>query len=158
MLNEIFPTGWVHFLIGGVLIGLGVSLMFVFTGRVVGLSSFYSASLSWVSKRAYFQNENHVSSRFWRTAVAVGLVLGALIWFVAFAEVTVQATNVSVYRLGLGGILVGFGARLSNGCTSGHGICGLSSLSLSSLLAVLVFMMCAIVTASSLEYLTRSVA
>jgi uncharacterized membrane protein YedE/YeeE len=65
---------------------------------------------------------------------------------------TAASTQVTPLRLGLGGVLVGFGARLSNGCTSGHGICGLSSLSRPSLVAVLVFMAVAIVTANVMAY------
>jgi len=55
--------------------------------------------------------------------------------------------------LGVGGLLVGFGARLSNGCTSGHGICGLGSLQLPSLVAVLTFMATAFVTANAVRIL-----
>jgi hypothetical protein len=63
---------------------------------------------------------------------------------------------VTPLRLAIGGVLVGFGARLSNGCTSGHGICGLSSLSRPSLMAVLVFMVVAIVTANVMAYVSST--
>jgi uncharacterized membrane protein YedE/YeeE len=56
-------------------------------------------------------------------------------------------TGVPWWRLGVGGFIAGFGARLSNGCTSGHGICGLGSFQLPSLLAVVIFLASAIVTA-----------
>jgi hypothetical protein len=85
--------------------------------------------------------------------VAIGLVLGSFIWLVTFGSFVLQTTQVPEYRLLLGGLLVGFGARLSNGCTSGHGICGLSSMSLPSLWAVLTFMATAIITANLLSYL-----
>lgn len=153
MIDFLFPTGWGHFLAGGLMLGVGVSLMFLFTGRVVGLSSFFSSALSWVSQLPHLRDEGLVGSRSWRLVVAIGLVLGSFIWLVTFGNFDLQTTQVPEYRLLLGGLLVGFGARLSNGCTSGHGICGLSSMSLPSLWAVLTFMATAIITAHLLSYL-----
>lgn len=153
MIDFLFPTGWGHFLAGGLMLGVGVSLMFLFTGRVVGLSSFFSSTLSWVSQLPHLRDERLVGSRSWRLVVAIGLVLGSFIWLVTFGNFELQTTQVPEYRLLLGGLLVGFGARLSNGCTSGHGICGLSSMSLPSLWAVLTFMATAIITAHLLSYL-----
>lgn len=154
-MNEfLFPSGWTQFLVGGLIIGLGVSAMFVLTGRVVGLSSFFSSSWSWVSRLPYFQDETLRASRVWRACVAAGLVLGTALWWWLCGPDTALSTNVSALRLLLGGVLVGFGARLSNGCTSGHGICGLSALSSSALLAVLVFMGAAMVTANAVVFFT----
>ena len=62
-------------------------------------------------------------------------------------------TSIPLWQLGLGGLLVGFGARMSNGCTSGHGICGLSSLQLPSLVAVLTFMATGFATAHAVLWL-----
>ena len=134
-MNNFFPNGWAHYLFGGLLIGLGVSLMFVVQGRVVGMSSVFTSTWSYVSKRAHFQQTRFTQTRQWRLICALGLILGAFIWFLL-----------------LGGLLAGFGARLSNGCTSGHGICGLSSLSGSALVAVLIFMSVAMATALSLSW------
>jgi uncharacterized membrane protein YedE/YeeE len=152
-MQDFFPIGWEHYLFGGVLIGLGVSLMFVFQGRIVGMSSVFSSTWSWLSRRPYFQQDAFVSTRTWRLLCALGLMLGAALWWVWLGPTEGLHTQVSTWRLLLGGVLVGFGARLSNGCTSGHGICGLSSLSLPSLVAVLVFMGVAIATALSLSAL-----
>jgi uncharacterized membrane protein YedE/YeeE len=152
-MQDLFPLGWQHYLFGGVLIGLGVSLMFVFQGRIVGMSSVFSSTWSWLSRRPYFQQDAFVSTRTWRLLCALGLMLGAALWWVWLGPTEGLHTQVSTWRLLLGGVLVGFGARLSNGCTSGHGICGLSSLSLPSLVAVLVFMGVAIATALSLSAL-----
>ena len=152
-MQDFFPLGWTHYLAGGVLIGLGVSLMFLFQGRVVGMSSVFSSTWSWVSRRAHFQQSALVNTRTWRLLCALGLVLGAALWWIWFGPAEGLHTQVSAWRLLLGGVLVGFGARLSNGCTSGHGICGLSSLSLPSLVAVLVFMGVAIATALTLSAL-----
>ncbi len=151
-MNELFPTGWAHYLNGGLLIGAGVSLMFVLLGRVVGMSSVFSSSWSFLTQRAFFQQADFVDSRVWRLVCALGLVAGAALWWWLMGPDAAASTQVTPLRLSLGGVLVGFGARLSNGCTSGHGICGLSSLSRPSLVAVLVFMAVAIVTANAMVY------
>ena len=78
----------------------------------------------------------------------LGLVLGALVWWLGFADGKPEATAVPVWQLLVGGFFVGYGARLGNGCTSGHGICGLGSLQLPSLMAVLTFMATAFLTAN----------
>jgi hypothetical protein len=78
---------------------------------------------------------------------AAGLMLGALLWWQGFAGGAPQNTSVPVWQLLLGGFVVGDGARLGNGCTSGHGICGLGSRQWPSLMAVLTFMATAFVTA-----------
>jgi hypothetical protein len=85
------------------------------------------------------------SSRDWRLLFALAMVLGA--WLYAATHQAFFVTAVGWWRLALGGVLVGFGTRLSSGCTSGHGICGVASFSRASLLAVAVFMAVAIVTA-----------
>ena len=79
---------------------------------------------------------------------AAGLVLGALVWWLVAAPEGSIATGLPAWQLAVGGFLVGFGARLGNGCTSGHGICGLASLKLPSLVAVLTFMATAIIVAN----------
>lgn len=149
MLATLFPLGWGHYLAGGLLIGLGVSLLFVLTGHIGGMSTVFSAIWSWCSRRPFFQQARFVESRGWRMVFALGLVLGTAIWAIGFAPVgSLRPTEIPLWQLGLGGLFVGFGARLSNGCTSGHGICGLSSLSLPSLAAVLTFMATGFLTAN----------
>ena len=83
-----------------------------------------------------------------RQAWVLGLVLGALVWWVLVAQGAAQSTSVPIWQLLVGGFLVGYGARLGNGCTSGHGICGLGSMQWPSLLAVLTFMGAAFLTAN----------
>ena len=151
MIDLLFPTGWQPFLAGGLLIGCGVGLMFLGLGRVVGMSSVFSSTWSWLSRLPHFQQPALRHSRHWRLWCALGLVLGAALWWVWLGPAEPMHTEVSAWRLLLGGVLVGFGARLSNGCTSGHGICGLSSLSGPSLVAVLVFMGVAMATALSMS-------
>ncbi len=145
---SLFPLGWQHYLLGGVLIGTGVALLFVLVGLVGGMSTVFSSTWSFVVSRPFFQQTRFTSSRGWRLVYALGLVLGALVWWVFVAQGAAQSTSVPVWQLLVGGFLVGYGARLGNGCTSGHGICGLGSMQWPSLLAVLTFMGTAFLTAN----------
>ena len=140
--------GWQHYLLGGLLIGCGVALLFVFTGRIGGMSTVFSSTWSYVVQRPFFQQPRFVGSRHWRLVYALGLVLGAALWWLGFAGAAPQSTGLPAWQLVVGGFLVGYGARLGNGCTSGHGICGLGSLQLPSLMAVLTFMATAFMTAN----------
>lgn len=146
--HSLFPLGWQHYLLGGLLIGAGASLLFVLTGRIGGMSTVFSSSWSYVVQHRFFQQTRFVDSRGWRLVYAAGLILGAGIWWLGWAGGAPQATAVPAWQLLLGGFFVGYGARLGNGCTSGHGICGLGSLQLPSLAAVLTFMATAFVTAN----------
>ena len=83
--------------------------------------------------------------------LAVGVITGAFLYAVFLSPTGFWITQVDLWRLALGGLLVGIGTRLSNGCTSGHGISGLASLSTTSLFAVLTFMGTAIITAHILQ-------
>ena len=146
LLDTLFPLGVTHYIIGGLLIGLGVSLLFVLTGLVGGMSSVYSAVWSYFSEVSFFQQEKQIKTRTWRLVYAAGLILGAFIWL-SFSGSETTVTSISWGQLALGGFIAGFGARYGNGCTSGHGICGIASLSLTSVLAVLVFLSAAMITA-----------
>lgn len=146
--SSFFPLGWQHYLAGGLLIGAGTALLFVFTGRVGGMSSVFTTTWSYVVRRPYFQQSRFTESRGWRLVYAAGLIVGALIWWLGFTDGTPLGTEVPAWQLLVGGFFVGYGARLGNGCTSGHGICGLGSLQWPSLLAVLTFMTTAFLTAN----------
>ncbi len=139
-MGDPFPTGVTSFLGGGLLMGLGLVVMYLTLGVKAGASSFLSSTLTYVTPLKAERGSRH-----WRLLFAAALVLGA--WLYAAGHQAFFATAVSGWRLGLGGLLVGFGTRLSSGCTSGHGLCGLASFSRASLLAVLVFMGVAIITA-----------
>lgn len=145
---QLFPNGWAHYLIGGLLIGAGVSLMFLFTGRVTGMSSVFTAVWSYFSDRAFFQQTRYVGTRAWRVALALAVLLGATLWWWWLGPAGGVMTQLPWWRLLLGGLLVGYGVRMSDGCTSGHGICGLASLNPASLVAVITFLATAIVTAN----------
>lgn len=143
-----FPHGWQHYLLGGLSIGAGTALLFLLTGRIGGMSTVFSSSWSYLMNRPFFQQPRFVDSRSWRLVYAAGLVIGALLWWMGVAGNAPQATAIPAWQLLLGGFFVGYGARLGNGCTSGHGICGMGSLQLPSLLAVLTFMSTAFLTAN----------
>lgn len=144
----IFPHGWEHYLIGGLCIGAGVLLLYVFTGRVGGMSSVFSSTWSYVLNWPIFQQAKYRSTRAWRLVYALGLIVGAALWWAFWGGGEAQSTAVPWWLLLGGGFLTGFGARLGDGCTSGHGICGLGSLQWPSLVAVLTFMGTGFLTAN----------
>lgn len=147
-LTSLFPLGWTHYLAGGLMIGAGVALLFVLTGLVGGMSTVFSSTWSFLVRKPFFQQARFTESRGWRLVYALGLVLGAFGWWLGFSDGTAGSTTVPAWQLLVGGALVGYGARLGNGCTSGHGICGLGSLQLPSLGAVLTFMVTAFLVAN----------
>jgi uncharacterized membrane protein YedE/YeeE len=149
----VFPLGIEPYLIGGIIVGLGVSLIYILTGLHATQSSFFTTTLSWFSKYTHFQEKRNLEERDWRLALALGVVSGALIYTFTLSPSGIWVTKVELWRLALGGLLIGVGTRLSNGCTSGHGISGLASLSTTSLYAVLTFMGFGIITAHLLELL-----
>ena len=121
-------------LMGGLLIGLSVSLFFILNGRMIGVSGIASNFL--ISK------ENRIVNLFF----LVGLILGPSIYtFFLGQEIQITISN-SLFLLIGGGALVGFGTRLSSGCTSGHGISGISRFSLRSIIATITFMIVGILT------------
>ena len=147
-LLSLFPLGWQHYLLGGLLIGAGVVVLFVFNGLVGGMSTIFSSTWSYVIDRPFFQQARFTETRGWRVVYALGLIVGASAWWLMLGDGVPLTTNIPVWKMLVGGFLVGYGARLGNGCTSGHGICGLGSLQWPSLLAVLTFMFTAFVTAN----------
>ncbi len=151
-MDALFPAGIWHYLAGGLLIGVGVSWIFASTGLVAGMSSVFSSSWSYFSGLSFFQSARLRDSRRWRLVLAVGLVLGAAL-ALQLGVAQPFSTALPAWQLVLGGLFAGFGARLSGGCTSGHGICGLASLQGLSLGAVLTFMATAFVTANLVLWL-----
>jgi uncharacterized membrane protein YedE/YeeE len=144
-MEAFFPNGWVHYLAGGLLLGAGMSLLFAATGLIGGMSTVFTSVWSFFSRAPYFREARFLSSRTWRLVYAAGLIGGALAWLLFTGEPF--ATGIEPWRLLAGGFIAGFGARLSNGCTAGHGICGIASLQPASILSVLVFLATAMITA-----------
>ena len=94
LIEILFPLGWQHYLLGGLTIGAGVALLYLFNGWVGGMSTVFSSSWSWVSKRPFFQQDRFLNSRHWRVVYALGVVLGALVWRYALADGQAQHTSV----------------------------------------------------------------
>ena len=121
-------------LTGGLLIGLSVALFFILNGRMIGISAIASNFL--VSKNNRVDN----------FLFLVGLILGPLIYsYTTGKEINISISS-SLILLIIGGALVGFGTKLSSGCTSGHGISGISRFSLRSIIATITFMIVGILT------------
>jgi hypothetical protein len=143
---ELFPRGIAQYAIGGVLIGLGVSTIYLGTAIAPGASTFFESTLSYVSDVSQFNSERYRRSRDWRIVFTVSIVAGAGVYALLYQPGD-WVTDVQPWRLLLGGVLVGIGTRLGKGCTSGHGISGLASLSRASFANVATFLAVAIGTA-----------
>jgi uncharacterized membrane protein YedE/YeeE len=136
-LSPLFSIG------GGVLIGGAASLLLLLTGRIAGVSGMAATAVRIAD-----------AGPPWRLAAAfvVGLPLGA-----AIASIFVRQPHIEVAAsaplLIVAGLLVGFGTRLGNGCTSGHGVCGIGRLSLRSIAATLTFMATGIATVFVMRHL-----
>jgi uncharacterized membrane protein YedE/YeeE len=116
-------------LLGGALIGLASTLLLWLNGRVAGISGIFGGVVV-----------PHKEEFGWRLAFVAGLVLGGVAMLALNPDLIVYDLQRSSLVVVLGGLLVGFGTRLGNGCTSGHGVCGLSRLSTRSFASVLTFM------------------
>jgi len=108
-----FPLGIFPYIVGGILIGIGVSFIYIITGLHATQSSFFSTTLSYFSKIPYFQQKQYLNSRGWRITFAVGVIFGALVYTLTLSPEGFFTTSVQWWRLVLGGLLVGFGTRLS---------------------------------------------
>ena len=121
--------------LGGALIGLAASILLVGSGRIAGISGIYGGAL--VPK---------TGDTSWRLSFLGGFLLAGLVFAIArpqsFGAPVVSSTSLAL----LTGALVGTGTQIGNGCTSGHGVCGLSRFSIRSLTATLVFMGAAMIT------------
>ena len=122
-------------LMGGLLIGLAVTLMMLLNGRIAGISSIVSGLLTPKS-----------GDTGWRAAFVVGLLLGALAFILAVGGPTQVDVLASPPAILIGGLLVGFGTRMGSGCTSGHGLCGIARFSRRSIVATAVFFEVAMLT------------
>ena len=121
-------------LIGGALIGLASALLMLSAGRLAGVSGILGGLLTAASDRA------------WRVAFIAGLIAAALIGPLLGTPGAARLSSSNLALYAVAGLLVGFGSRMGNGCTSGHGVCGFARFSARSITATLVFMGTAIVT------------
>ncbi|EMA45051.1 YeeE/YedE family protein [Halococcus saccharolyticus] len=148
----LFPRGISQYAIGGVLIGLGVSIIYLGTAITPGASTFFESTLSYVSEIPRFNRAKYLATRDWRLVFTLSMVAGAAVYALLLGQGG-WTTDVRPWRLLGGGVLVGIGTRIGKGCTSGHGIHGLASLSRTSFANVATFMAVAIGTALSMQAL-----
>ncbi len=150
--SELFPRGILPYLLGGVLVGLGAATIYLATGIIAGASTFLESTLSYVSDVPRLNRFKYIRSRDWRLVFTAGIVSGAAVYGLVLNP-GVWTTDVQWWRLLGGGFLVGVGTRLGKGCTSGHGVCGVGSLSNTSLVNVATFLVFAIGTAQLVQAL-----
>ena len=120
--------------IGGALIGLSAVLLMLFTGRIAGVAGITGGLFNPRS-----------DDRGWRLAFVSGLIAAPLAAALIGRPVAIPQMPGSMIVIAIAGLLVGFGTRLGNGCTSGHGICGIARLSPRSIAATFVFMVAAMI-------------
>lgn len=131
--------------IGGGLIGLAAALMLIFEGRIAGISGILAG--------VFRRRGDTDGPPAWQATFIGGLALGGILLFLFSPASVTTALALSPALVIVAGLLVGFGTRLGNGCTSGHGVCGIPRLSPRSILATLTFMGAAAATV----YLTNHV-
>lgn len=122
------PLEWLNALIGGALIGLAASLLLYWNGRVAGVSGIVNGLMNPPNQQS-----------FWRWFFVGGLIVGGLILKLLKPEVFSSELPTPLWTVIVAGLLVGFGTVMGGGCTSGHGVCGISRLSVRSILATIVF-------------------
>ena len=118
---------------GGLLIGFAVFLFFIFNGRIAGVSS--------IASETFLKDQN----RYDNLLFLIGLVIGPILFSFSGNEIESVLTS-SLPLLILGGLLVGVGTKIGNGCTSGHGVCGISRFSIRSIIATIVFILTGVFT------------
>ncbi len=128
-------------LIGGALIGTASVLLLWLNGRVAGISGILYGVLT-----------RDAVDRNWRLLFVAGLVLGGLSWTLLTGTNDIVRQGFPLHWLIIGGLLVGMGTRLGSGCTSGHGVCGISRLSVRSIIATVTFMVAGMLTASVVRH------
>ncbi len=115
--------------IGGGLIGIAVSILLLFNGKVLGVSGILGELF------------NHkLSKNYWRLFFVIGLLISSLIYNI-FKPIPLTEMTSNNLVIVMAGLLVGFGSRLGSGCASGHGVCGIARLSLRSLIATMTFIL-----------------
>jgi uncharacterized membrane protein YedE/YeeE len=127
--------------IGGALIGLSAVLLMLFTGRIAGIAGITAGLLG-----------PRTDDRGWRAAFLAGLIAAPVVAALLGRAVPMPQMPGSMIVIAVAGLLVGFGTRLGNGCTSGHGICGIARLSPRSIAATLVFMVAAMIVVALMRH------
>jgi len=128
-------------LFGGALIGVAAAAMMLLNGRLAGVSGIVGGLLSF-----------DPADRGWRLAFIAGLIAAPLVAALAGVPLPRPAMTSNLALIAAGGLLVGFGSRMGNGCTSGHGVCGFARLSLRSIAATVIFMGAGFVTVAIVRH------
>ena len=131
---------WANFtllnsLMGGILIGIAATIFFFVNGRIMGISGILGNLIA----------TKETDQKFWRIIFILGVLIGPLIFILLFKEIKSEMVANTTLLI-ISGFLVGLGTSLGNGCTSGHGICGLSRFSIRSIVATLVFVISGMIT------------
>ncbi len=121
--------------IGGALIGLAAVILMATNGRIAGISGIVAGTLT-----------SPKGDKLWRILFILGLMSASPLYMIARGTTPPFELNASLPLLIVGGLCVGFGTRLGSGCTSGHGVCGLSRLSIRSAASVIFFMLAGVIT------------
>lgn len=127
------PQEWINALLGGSIIGIAVSLMLLWNGRVTGISGIVNGILTPAK-----------GDTAWRAFFVVGLFLGGLATKMLNPTAFTGALATDTWTTVVAGLLVGFGTIMGSGCTSGHGVCGISRLSPRSIVATVSFIIAGI--------------
>ena len=122
---------------GGLLIATALAIVLITTGRIAGLSGVFAGCL-----------RGTAGDRAWRVWFIAGMLAAGAVFELAAPDTFDTTTRIPLPVVGLAGVLVGLGTRAGNGCTSGHGVCGLSRLSKRSLIATMTFFGVAVATAT----------
>tara|TARA_B100001109_G_scaffold124563_1_gene101386 strand:+ start:68 stop:508 length:441 start_codon:yes stop_codon:yes gene_type:complete len=126
----------VESLLGGLLIGLAVAILYLLRGNYAGVSKIYY-NLIFVNKNGFL----------WRLLFVVGLIIGPIILsFFSYNDLGFEMPNANPIFVILGGLLVGYGTQLGSGCTSGHGVCGIGRLSIRSIVGTCIFVAAGVAT------------
>ncbi len=128
-------------LFGGALIGLASVLLMMLTGRIAGISGILGGCLTLAA-----------GDKVWRFAFILGLILAPVVSDVLGYPLPTPQMPASWVMIVIAGLLVGFGARLGGGCTSGHGVCGIARISTRSIVATGIFMAAAIVVVAIMRH------
>lgn len=132
---------WWQSISGGVLIGLASALLLYFNGRIAGISGIVGG--------LFKPTKDDIG---WRVAFIAGLMISSFIFLIA-RPLPVSIIDADVSTLVIAGVMVGFGTRYGSGCTSGHGVCGLSRGSLRSIVATTSFIVAGMFTVYFVQHL-----
>ena len=126
----------VESLIGGLIIGLAVAILYLLRGNYAGVSKIYY-NVIFVNKNGFL----------WRLLFIIGLIIGPIILsFFSYNDLGFEMPNANPIIVILGGLLVGYGTQLGSGCTSGHGVCGIGRLSIRSMVGTCFFVGAGVLT------------